>query len=208
MTAIQKRKPRATAADLLKIPEEERFHEIIGGELVRKAMPSGPHGLGQSQIVSQIGGSYNRRPGGRGPGGWWILTEVEIEIEPHEVYRPDVVGWRRERMPEVPQETPILLRPDWICEVLSHSNARNDLVKKMRVYHRASVPHYWIVDPDRETLSVYRFTTDGYLMALMAEPGSSCGQSRSGMSNSMWGLCLATKRGDCSLPLSARAPRC
>jgi Uma2 family endonuclease len=171
MTAIQKRMPRATAADLLKIPEEERFHEIIGGELVRKAMPSGPHGLGQSQIVSQIGGSYNRRPGGRGPGGWWILTEVEIEIEPHEVYRPDVVGWRRERMPEVPQETPISLRPDWICAVLSHSNARNDLVKKMRVYHRASAPHYWIVDPDRETLSVYRFTPDGYLMALTAEPG-------------------------------------
>lgn len=171
MSVAKKRVSRATAADLLAIPEAERFHEIIGGELVRKAMPSGPHGLGQSQIVSQVGGPYNRRPGGRGPGGWWILTEVEIEIEPHEVYRPDVVGWRRERMPDVPQESPIALRPDWICEVLSHSNARNDLVKKMRVYHRASVPHYWIVDPDRETLSVYRFTAEGYLMALMAEPG-------------------------------------
>jgi Uma2 family endonuclease len=171
MPVAQKRMPRATAADLLVIPEDERFHEIIGGEFVRKAMPSGPHGLGQSQIVSQVGGPYNRRPGGRGPGGWWILTEVEIAIEPHEVYRPEVVGWRRERMPEIPQESPIALRPDWICEVLSHSNARNDLVKKMRVYHRASVPHYWIVDPDRETLSVYRFTADEYLMALMAEPG-------------------------------------
>ena len=57
-------------------------------------MPSGPHGLGQSQVVSQIGGPYNRRPGGRGPGGWWILTEVEVELEAHEVYRPDVVGFR------------------------------------------------------------------------------------------------------------------
>jgi Uma2 family endonuclease len=171
MSVAQHRVARATAADLLAIPEGERFHEIIGGEMVRKAMPTGPHGLGQSQIVSQVGGPFNRRPGGRGPGGWWILTEVEIELEKHEVYRPDVVGWRRERMPEVPQESPIALRPDWICEVLSHSNARNDLVKKMRGYHRASVPHYWIVDPDRETLSVYRFTVDGYLMALMAEPG-------------------------------------
>ena len=171
MSVAQHRVGRATAADLLAIPVGERFHEIIGGVMVRKAMPTGPHGLGQSQIVSQVGGPFNRRPGGRGPGGWWILTEVEIELETHEVYRPDVVGWRRERMPEVPQESPIGLRPDWICEVLSHSNARNDLVKKMRGYHRASVPHYWIVDPDRETLSVYRFTVDGYLMALMAEPG-------------------------------------
>jgi len=171
MSVAAKLESRATVADLLAIPEQERFHEIIGGELVRKAMPSGAHGLGQSQIVSQIGGPYNRRPGGRGPGGWWILTEVEIELEPHEAYRPDVVGWRRERMSDVPHEPPIALRPDWICEVLSRSNARNDLVKKMRAYHRTGVPHYWIVDPDRQTLSVYRWTADGFLMALMAEPG-------------------------------------
>lgn len=131
MSVAAKRKPRAGVAELLAIPEDERFHEILDGELVRKAMPSGPHGLGQSQIVA---------------------------------------GWRRERMPEVPQEAPISQRPDWICEVLSRSNARNDLVKKMRVYRRAAVPHYWIVDPDRETLTVYRWTTDGYLMAVMAEP--------------------------------------
>ena len=56
--------------------------------------------------------------------------------------------------------------------MLSRANARNDLVKKMRVYHRVGVPHYWIVDPDRETLSVHRWTPDGYLMALMAEPGN------------------------------------
>ena len=171
MSVDQKRVPGATAADLLAVPAGERFHEIIGGEIIRKARPTGPHGLGQSQIVAQVGGPFNRRPGGRGPGGWWILTEVEIDLETHEVYRPDVVGWRRERMPEVPRETPITLRPDWICEVLSHSNALHNLVKTMRGYHRASVPHYWIVDPDRETLSVYRFTVDGYLMALMAEPG-------------------------------------
>ena len=172
MSGADEHQPRATAADLLAIPEHERFHEIIGGHLMRKAMPSGPHGLGQSQIVSQIGGPYNRRPGGRGPGGWWILTEVEVELEPHEIYRPDVVGWRREHLPELPREPPIQVRPDWICEVLSRANARNDLVKKMRVYHRVGVPHYWIVDPDRETLSVHRWTPDGYLMALMAEPGN------------------------------------
>ena len=71
MSVAPNRVARATAADLLAIPERERFHEIIGGEMVRKAMPTGPHGLGQSQIVSQVGGPFNRRPGGRGPGGWW-----------------------------------------------------------------------------------------------------------------------------------------
>lgn len=41
----------------------------------------------------------------------------------------------------------------------------------MRVHRRAGVPHDWLVDPDRETLLVYRWTADDYLMALMAEPG-------------------------------------
>jgi Uma2 family endonuclease len=171
MSVAARLPPRATARDLLSIPEDERFHEVIDGELIRKAMPSGPHGLGQSQVVSQIGGPYNRRPGGRGPGGWWILTEVEVELEAHEVYRPDVVGFRRERMPRVPELSPITLRPDWVCEVLSRANARNDLVKKMRVYQRAGVPHYWLVDPDHQTLSVYRWTAEGYLLALNAEHG-------------------------------------
>jgi Uma2 family endonuclease len=160
----------ATIDDLLAIPEGSRFHEIIGGELVEKARASGPHGYAQSQVVGQIG-SFNRRSGGGRSGGWWIVTEVEIELGPHEIYRPDVSGWRRERLSSMPRTGPIQVRPDWVAEVLSPSNARNDLVKKMHVYHRSGVPHYWIIDPDRETLSVYRWTPDGFLLALVAQPG-------------------------------------
>ena len=159
----------ATWSDLLSIPESERFHEVIGGELVRKAMPSGPHGRAQSRLASRIGGPYDRKPGGRLPGGWWLVTEVEVQLEAHEVYRPDVVGWRRERLAELPKQAPIIVRPDWVCEVLSESNARNDLVKKMRGYHRAELPHYWVVDPEAESLTVYRWTAEGFLLVLAAE---------------------------------------
>jgi Uma2 family endonuclease len=159
----------ATTADLLAIPEPERFHEVVDGELTRKASPSGPHGLAQSRVVRKIGEPYDRRPGGRAPGGWWIAVEVEVQLETHEVYRPDVVGWRRERLPVLPTTMPITVRPDWVCEVLSESNASNDLVKKMRGYHRAGVPHYWIVDPRDETLTVYRWTAEGFLLVLSAD---------------------------------------
>jgi len=158
-----------TTADLLAIPEPERFHEVVDGELTRKSAPSGPHGLAQLNLASQIRAPYGRRPGGRAPGGWWIVVEVEVELEAHEVYRPDVVGWRRERLAELPNTTPITVRPDWVCEVLSASNASNDLVKKMRGYHRAGVPHYWIVDPGAETLTVYRWTAEGFLLVLSAD---------------------------------------
>ena len=98
-----------------------------------------------------------------------MVTEVEVELEAHEVYRPDVAGWRRDRLPELPDRAPMTVRPDWVCEILSASNARNDLVKKMRAYQRAELPHYWVVDPQAETLTVYRWTADGFLLVLAAE---------------------------------------
>ena len=171
MSVALKRPARHTVQDLLAIPEEERFHEIINGELVRKAMPSGKHGSAQL-ATSQLLRPFNRRPGGKGrPGGWWFAAETEVELAPDQVYRPDVSGWRREHLPELPAEVPIMVRPDWICEILSPTNARNDTVKKLRAYHRCQVPYYWIIDPMAETLTVHRFTEGGYLLVLAAERG-------------------------------------
>jgi Uma2 family endonuclease len=168
MSVAVKQAP-ATVADLLAIPEPERFHEIIGGELVRKAMPSPRHGSSQANLTGRLVGPYGRRPGGRSPGGWRFMTETEVLFEEHEVYRPDVTGWRRERMPELPDEFPVTLRPDWVCEILSPSNQRNDIVKKMLTYQRARVPHYWLIEPITEALVVYRWTEAGYLLVQSAQ---------------------------------------
>ena len=159
----------AGVADLLAIPANERFHEIIDGELVRKAMPSIRHGGAQAGLTSQIGGPYNRRPGGRRPGGWRFAAETEIRFDDDPIYRPDVAGWRRERMPELVDEFPVTMRPDWVCEILSPSNESNDVIKKMRTYQRCGVPHYWIIDPIAESLIVYRWTEGGYLLVQSAQ---------------------------------------
>jgi Uma2 family endonuclease len=63
-----------------------------------------------------------------------------------------------------------MVRPDWVCEILS-TDRRNDLVKKKRVYPRHAVPRYWIIDPAEETLGVYRWSADGYVEILSAERG-------------------------------------
>ena len=156
----------ATLDDLLAIPEAERFHEIIDGELVRKAMPSFRHGGTQSELSGLLVGPYGRRRGG--PGGWRFVTEVEIMFSPNAILRPDISGWRRERLPEIPEEWPVSVRPDWVCEVLSPSNPENDLFKKIRIYQRAQVGHYWIIDPVAETLAVYRWTAEGFLLVMVA----------------------------------------
>jgi Uma2 family endonuclease len=143
--------------------------ELIDGELVEKAAPTLEHGLAQGNTVGAVGSSYSRRVGGPGgPGGWWIATEVDIVLDGRG-YRPDITGWRRERAPSLPRERPVALRPDWICEIVSDTNRATDTVTKLRRYHQAGVPHYWILDHVDRTLTVHRRMDDGYLVALRAE---------------------------------------
>lgn len=161
----------ASLEDFWAIPEGERFHELIGGELIEKAAPSGEHGDAQAGVVSIVRGPFQRPPGRGGPGGWWIATEVEVLLETGEIVRPDVVGWRRERCAERPTGVPVKTRPDWICEIVSASHATDDTVKKLRLYHRVAIPHYWLADPRDATSTVMRWSKDGYVTVMRAERG-------------------------------------
>lgn len=115
----QPREHLLTAAALVEL---ER-HEIVGGELVQKASPTFEHGSAQGSVFVAL-----RDFRGRGgcPGGWWLGTEVEIELAAHEVYLPDVSGWRIERVTDSPSGRPVRMVPDRVCEVLSPSTAGRD----------------------------------------------------------------------------------
>jgi Uma2 family endonuclease len=158
----------ATAADLVGLPDDVRA-EIIDGELIEKAAPTAEHGTAQLAVGAQLFTPFHRRSGGDAPGGWWLMTEVEVLYQDDQVYRHDLLGWRRETTPNKPTGSPVHVRPDWVCEVLSPTNAGNDLVKKFRTLAKHGVPHYWIVDPEHRTLTVFRWTPDGYLTALTAD---------------------------------------
>lgn len=158
-----------TIAEWLAQPEDRRL-ELIDGELVEKALPDWDHSQAQGGIDRAIGTAFHRRGGPGQPGGWWIGPEIDIQLGPHG-FRPDLSGWRRDRVPTMPKERPITVRPDWICEVVSESNATTDTVKKLRRYHEAGVPHYWLADPKVKTLTVYRHQAEGYLAVLVAEAG-------------------------------------
>lgn len=172
MSVTARRQPGpATLEDFLAIPEARRRHELVDGTLVEKEAASARHGSAQTRLGRSLG-PFDRRPGGppERPGGWWFASEVEVYFEPQNTFRPDNAGWRRERLPSLVVETPVRVIPDWICEVLS-SNRRADLVTKKRVYHQHRVGHYWILDPEAETLLVYRWGPDGYIEVLAAQRG-------------------------------------
>src|SRR5882757_1755825 len=111
------RGPMATVADWLAQPEDRRL-ELIDGELIEKAAPSFEHGLAQGRMAGALSGAFDRKAGGSGgPGGWWIATEVDVLLDGRG-YRPDIAGWRRDRVPAPLKERPVTIRPDWICEVV------------------------------------------------------------------------------------------
>jgi Uma2 family endonuclease len=172
MTAAGKNPPAvpATLDDFFAIPEDQRHHELIDGDLIEKGAASGEHGGTQADLVTALSSRFGRRPGGRWPGGWWFATEVEILFPRGQIFRPDVVGWRRDGVPQRPTGVPVTVLPDWVCEILS-TNKRNDLVTKKRTYHQCRVPYYWIIDPVEETLAVLRWGPDGYVEILTAQRG-------------------------------------
>jgi Uma2 family endonuclease len=112
-----------------------------------------------------LGTPFHRGRGG--PGGWVILDEPELHLGPEpDVLVPDLAGWRRTRMPEVPDVPAFTLAPDWVCELLSPSTEAIDRADKMPIYAREGVAHAWLVDPQVRTLEV--FELDGASWRLRA----------------------------------------
>ncbi len=146
--------------------------ELIDGELVQKAMPKPAHGRAQVMLAGLLLPFIQKAGGPRDPGGWWIMSEVEVFYsKTDEAFRHDLVGFRRDRFSDCPSELPIRERADWVCEILSPSTARYDVVQKQRTLHAHGVPHYWLLNPEHETLAVLRHGPEAYANVLNAGVG-------------------------------------
>jgi Uma2 family endonuclease len=145
----------ATWEDLAALPEGTRA-EVLAGSLVVPPSPLPRHARAQRALGSFVGRPFDDDHDRGGPGGWWILLEVDVRLAPHDVVRPDLAGWHRERLPAPWDTRPIEVVPDWICEVVSPSNASQDRVRKREIYARSGVRFFWLVDPDARTLEALR----------------------------------------------------
>ena len=142
---------RATYQDVLDAPAH-RVAEIVNGTLYTHPRPAPPHALASSSLQGDLSNAFQFGRGG--PGGWWIIFEPELHFG-EDILVPDLAGWRRERMPELPDTAYFTLAPDWVCEVLSASTRRLDLHEKRPVYAREGVGHLWLVDPTDRTLEAF-----------------------------------------------------
>jgi len=163
VTSPKPRPARPTYDDLRRVPPD-KVAEIVDGELVVSPRPAVRHARAATVLSADLGGPFDRPAGGGGgPGGWWLLFEPEQHLG-DDVLVPDLAGWRRERMPKVPDVPFFNLAPDWVCEVTSPATRALDRVRKMPIYARERVGHVWLLDPIDKLLEVFRLEGQGWLL--------------------------------------------
>ncbi len=156
----------ARYADLFALPEHQ-VGEIIAGELYAHPRPGPRHARASSALGIKIGAPFDQ--GNGGPGGWWLLDEPELHLH-GDILVPDLAGWRRDRLPKLPDTAWFELPPDWVCEILSPATARADRMLKMPRYATAGVSYCWQIDPDTRTLEAFALK-DGQWVSLTSLVG-------------------------------------
>lgn len=157
----------ATYADLEALPDN-LVGEIIDGVLETHPRPSPRHGLAAFRLSGQLDMPFGRGRGG--PGGWIFIVEPELHFG-RQVVVPDLAGWRRERLPELPDTAYLEVAPDWVCEVLSPSTARLDRGAKRRIYAEAGVQYLWLLDPRERELETFSLNGSRWLLVDTVQAG-------------------------------------
>ena len=135
---------------IAQLPEGSRGEILDPGHLHVMGRPAKKHRRCAQAIYRQLGGVDQ----GTGGSGWWIEVEPEVRFG-ERLFDPDLAGWRVESVPELPDENPIDIRPDWVCEVLSPTTAVTDVRKKLPIYAASGVPFIWYVDPEIRLAHVF-----------------------------------------------------
>jgi Uma2 family endonuclease len=156
-------KPAASLDDLL--AQLEALPPDVKGEIIRGTLYVNPRPLPRHQdieslVLDDLKSSYQRGRGG--PGGWWILPEPGICLPGSPEFSPDVAGWRRERLPSLPQGK-LTLAPDWLCEIHSTNTRGYDLRTKRPFYAEIGVEWLWYIDAEARTLTVSRLQSGRWL---------------------------------------------
>lgn len=159
---------KLTYDDYVLIPEDGKRHEIMAGEEYESPSPRVRHQDLVARLHLKIGIWLERHPAG----GLWTAP-LDVVLSPEDVVQPDLLFVRQER-PGIVTAANIQGAPDLVAEVLSENYRRRDEILKRKLYDQFRVADYWIVDPELETVKVYRQGAAGYgpAMELSREAGA------------------------------------
>jgi len=148
---------KLTYEDLLLFPDDGKRHELIDGEHFVTPSPSSAHQLIVGNIYYALREHSRTRPVGVA-----MLAPFDIVLSQVDVVEPDLIFFTGDRYARVVGQKNARGAPDLAVEVLSPGTRRTDETLKRRLYERSRIGEYWVVDPEIETVKVYRLKEDAY----------------------------------------------
>lgn len=142
----------ATEADVLEAEEKYgKLCELVDATLVEKTV-----GLRESLIANEVGYHLRHHVGSQRL-GFVATADGTVQLFPGMVRIPDVAFYSRDKFPngEPPDEPIPEVFPDLAVEVLSRSNTKREMQRKLKDYFFAGVGLVWYVDPATRTVDVY-----------------------------------------------------
>jgi Uma2 family endonuclease len=152
----------ATYQDVLDAPEG-MVAELIRGtfSLQPRPRPRPKHSRAITKLGTKIVDAFDTDDDD--PNRWTVLIEPELQLG-EEMLVCDLAGWRRDRLPTLPDEVGIAVAPDWICEAPSPSTRTYDLIEKRDIYREQGVGHLWFVDPAARTLEAFALKDGSWVL--------------------------------------------
>jgi Uma2 family endonuclease len=150
---------KLTYEDYVRIPEDGNRHEIIDGEHYVTPAPNTIHQRILVRLTGIIAPFLRDRRLGE-----LLVAPVDIVLSPTNIVQPDLVFISAARASIITYPN-IQGAPDLAIEILSKGTRRRDETLKRKLYEQFGIGEYWVVDPELETVKVYRLTASGYTPA-------------------------------------------
>ena len=142
---------KLTYEDYLYFPEDGRRHELIDGEHYVTAAPNIKH----QTVALNLAGDLRNFVRPRDLGRVWAAP-TDVVLSESDVVQPDLLFVSKARLYLAAGGANIQGAPDLVVEVLSPKTRRTDAITKRHLYEKYGVLEYWIVDPELETVEIYR----------------------------------------------------
>src|SRR5690554_3542772 len=164
--AVYSKQGEYTYEDYLKLPEEPGYrYEILDGFLVKEPSPSVQHQRVSRELQYQLKVFFDQFD----PEGEIFSAPLDVTLGDTNVVQPDLIfisGARKEIMRKERIDGPC----DLAVEIMSPANRRKDRLKKMEIYRKAGIPHYWLLDPEEKILEAYLLKEGNYLLVFAGGP--------------------------------------
>ncbi len=160
--------PLVTVHDAEAMPDDGNRYEIIDGEMFMSRAPSLDHQFIVGRLIILFDRTLSVHPVGRTfPGAGIVFDKFNGVI-------PDFIYVSHDRFPEVTDGVRFTAAPELVVEILSpgRENEERDRLDKRYLYSRFEAQEYWIIDPERRQLEIYRLTGSTLELAATHAGGS------------------------------------